>query len=74
MKQVKHRYSTSKVLSLCLAILLAFSTSVFAQGDPAAGKSLFNANCAACHKLDKPMTGPALRNVCLLYTSDAADD
>ncbi|MFD0963654.1 cytochrome c3 family protein [Pseudofulvibacter geojedonensis] len=63
MKQVKHRYSTSKVLSLCLAVLLAFSTSVFAQGDPAAGKSLFNANCAACHKLDKPMTGPALRNV-----------
>ena len=63
MKQVKHRYSTSKVLSLCLAVLLAFSTSVFAQGDPVAGKGLFNSNCAACHKLDKKMTGPALRNV-----------
>jgi cytochrome c551/c552 len=24
---------------------------------------LFNANCAACHQLDKKMTGPALRNV-----------
>ena len=32
-------------------------------GDAAAGKALFNANCAACHKLDKPMTGPALRGV-----------
>jgi mono/diheme cytochrome c family protein len=63
MKQVKHRNSTSKVLGFCLALMLAFSTSIFAQGDPAAGKSLFNSNCAACHKLDKDMTGPMLRNV-----------
>jgi mono/diheme cytochrome c family protein len=63
MKQVKHRNSTSKVLSFCLAMMLAFSASIFAQGDPAAGKSLFNSNCAACHKLDKDMTGPALRGV-----------
>lgn len=63
MKQVKHRNSTSKVLGFCLAVLLAFSTSIFAQGDPAAGKALFNTNCAACHKLDKDMTGPALRGV-----------
>jgi mono/diheme cytochrome c family protein len=32
-------------------------------GDAAKGKELFNANCAACHKLDAKMTGPALRNV-----------
>lgn len=32
-------------------------------GDAAAGKALFNANCAACHKLDAKSTGPALRNV-----------
>lgn len=63
MKQVKHRNSTSKVLGFCLVILLAFSTSIFAQGDPAKGKQLFNSNCAACHKLDKDMTGPSLRNV-----------
>ena len=24
------------------------------------GKQIFNANCAACHKLNKNMTGPAL--------------
>ncbi len=32
-------------------------------GDPAQGKALFNANCAACHKLDDKSTGPALRGV-----------
>ncbi len=34
-----------------------------AGGDVAAGKALFNANCAACHKLDDKSTGPALRGV-----------
>ena len=32
-------------------------------GDAVAGKALFNANCAACHAMDKKMTGPALRGV-----------
>ena len=32
-------------------------------GDAAAGKAIFNANCAACHKLDAKSTGPALRGV-----------
>ena len=64
MKQEIYRSLTSKMYSLCLVLLLAFSSSLTAQeGDPANGKSLFNSNCAACHKLDKPMTGPALRNV-----------
>ncbi len=39
-------------------------SNLWAQdGDPAKGKTLFNTNCAACHQLDKKMTGPALRNV-----------
>ena len=46
-----------------MAIALVFSTIAFAQDDVKAGKSLFNSNCAACHKLDKDMTGPALRGV-----------
>ena len=33
------------------------------DGDPVKGKELFNANCAACHKLDAKSTGPALRGV-----------
>ena len=64
MKQVIHRNLSKRILSLSFVILIAFSASLSAQaGDPAAGKSLFNANCAACHKLDKKMTGPALRNI-----------
>ncbi|MEW2920177.1 c-type cytochrome [Muricauda sp. ANG21] len=34
-----------------------------AGGDPAKGKQIFNQNCAACHALDRKMTGPALANV-----------
>ena len=55
--------------------MLSFSCSSFAQdaapaaeasatsADPAKGKELFNANCAACHKLDGKATGPELRGV-----------
>ncbi|AEH01211.1 c-type cytochrome [Lacinutrix sp. 5H-3-7-4] len=64
MKQVIHRKLGVNILQLSLIFILAFSTSLSAQdGDAAAGKALFNANCASCHKLDKKMTGPALRNV-----------
>ncbi len=41
----------------------AMATPAAASGDAAKGKELFNANCAACHKLDAKMTGPALRGV-----------
>ncbi len=64
MEKVIHRELRKNILSLGLIILLAFTTSLSAQeGDPAKGKALFNANCAACHQLDKKMTGPALRKV-----------
>ena len=64
MKKVINRNSTSRILGIGLALLLSFSTSLFAQdGDPVKGKALFNTNCAACHHLDKKMTGPALRGV-----------
>jgi cytochrome c2 len=64
MKQVIYRKLTSNILQLGFLILLTFSTTLYAQeGDPAKGKTLFNTNCAACHNLDRKMTGPALRNV-----------
>lgn len=47
---------------MCFAFLLCFSTHALAQ-DVAKGKQLFNSQCAACHKLDRDMTGPALRHV-----------
>lgn len=33
------------------------------EGDAANGKTLFNVNCASCHKLDKKAIGPALGDV-----------
>jgi mono/diheme cytochrome c family protein len=35
--------------------------------DPVKGKELFNANCAACHKLDAKATGPMLRGIAAKY-------
>lgn len=53
---------SSKFLLLSLILLALFSTFSFAQdGDPVTGKALFNTNCAACHSLDKKLTGPPLR-------------
>ncbi|SHJ00195.1 c-type cytochrome [Flavobacterium haoranii] len=78
MKKVGNHRSFTKIF-FSLALSLSFSLSVFAQdaapaeaaatggGDPAKGKELFNANCAACHKLDKVATGPALRGVADKY-------
>jgi mono/diheme cytochrome c family protein len=64
MKQVKNRNLTIKSVLLGFVFLLTFSTTLLAQdGDPARGKTLFNTNCAACHSLDKKLTGPALRGV-----------
>jgi len=41
----------------------AATEAVAAGGDVEKGKQLFNQNCAACHALDRKMTGPALANV-----------
>ena len=64
MKQVLCCKLTSRILHLGFIILLTFTTILNAQdGDPVKGKTLFNTNCAACHQLDKKMTGPALRKI-----------
>ena len=63
MKKVNRRNSISRILGIALALMLAFSTSLFAQEDAKAGEALFKANCAACHKLDTKSTGPMLRNI-----------
>jgi cytochrome c2 len=76
---VGNHNSNSRKLFLSLALMLSISVASFAQdaapvaaeaapaassgGDAAKGKELFNANCAACHKLDAKSTGPALRDV-----------
>ncbi len=75
MKKVNFRNLPSQLSLLLLAVTLTFSTTLFSQdaaaetggADAVAGKALFNANCAACHKLDKKATGPALRGVADKY-------
>ncbi|WP_299337983.1 cytochrome c [uncultured Psychroserpens sp.] len=44
-------------------------THAFNDETSMAGKQLFNANCAACHQLDRVMTGPALRHIGKRYDS-----
>ncbi|SDQ26126.1 cytochrome c3 family protein [Flagellimonas zhangzhouensis] len=79
MKKVLYRHLFSKVLGLSLLLSSTSfyaqeateaaaepTTEVAADaagGDAVKGKQLFNQNCAACHALDRKMTGPALANV-----------
>ncbi len=64
MKSVKKHSQISRLVITSLTFLFLFTFNLSAQGgDPKAGKSLFNANCAACHKLDKKVVGPALGKI-----------
>ena len=49
----------AKSMSVGLMLLFAVTMSSNAQ-DAKEGAALFKANCSACHKIDKKMTGPAL--------------
>jgi len=59
------------VKNIILALVITMSFTVNAQdADPIAGKKLFNANCAACHKLNKKAVGPALKGVSAKYDKE----
>jgi cytochrome c2 len=63
-KQRTHRLFSHFFLMLFVAVLSA--STLHAQeftGDAVNGKILFNGQCAACHKLDKKVIGPALGKV-----------
>ena len=52
-------------------LVFFFSFSSHSQDvDIAKGKSLFNANCAACHKLNKNLVGPKLAGVTEKYEKE----
>ena len=53
-----------------LVALLLPSLSISQEADIQAGKSLFNANCAACHQLNRKAVGPALRGVTEKYDKE----
>ena len=80
MIQVKRRNSFLRIIT-SLAFLLTLTTALFAQddvqaipakegADAAVGEKLFKAQCAACHKLYKDMTGPKLYGVTVKYEDD----
>ncbi len=61
----RHHHQVIRRLSfLCFSFLLLFTAQLSAQEvDVANGKKLFNANCAACHKLEGKLIGPPLKGV-----------
>ena len=63
---------TSRFALLLTPYLFFFSLYIGIAQEPdiQAGKKLFNANCAACHKLNKKAVGPALRGVSAKYDRD----
>jgi len=64
MKSVKQHSPLSRLVVSSLAFLLLFSINLLAQeGNVANGEKLFKSTCAACHKLDKKLVGPALLGV-----------
>ena len=72
-------FDISKVLGVSLVVALLLSNSLLAQesevapsgeADAVKGKQLFNQNCAACHALNKKMTGPALAGVSEKYDKE----
>lgn len=51
--------------------VLLITLNISAQDvDIAKGKSLYNANCASCHKLNKKLIGPALKGVSAKYDKE----
>ena len=70
LSQSHKKLTVSKFFAL-LTLLFSLSFNSFSQEvDIAKGKSLFNANCAACHKLNKNLIGPALAGVSAKYEKD----
>ena len=55
---------------ILLVTLLLPSLGLSQEADVQAGKNLFNANCAACHQLNRKAVGPALRGVTEKYDKD----
>ena len=56
----EHRFSAKRFIPVVIFLsLLSFANNSVAQD----GKALFKANCAACHAIDKDLTGPALKDV-----------
>ncbi len=64
MKSVKQHSTLSRLVINSLVFLLFFSINLSAQETNVEnGEKLFKSTCAACHKLDKKLIGPALLGI-----------
>ncbi len=64
MKSVNQHRKPLRLFLSSLIFILFFTMQLFAQdGNAKNGKKIFNANCAACHKLDARLVGPPLKGV-----------
>src|SRR5210317_1236119 len=71
MKSVKLHSPLSRLVVTSLAFIFLFSINLSAQEyDVANGEKIFKSTCAACHKLDKKLIGPALANIGELRDQD----
>ena len=65
---IKRNWKSYLYFSLIIiGILTSLPASAQSDDTVQAGKKLFNANCAACHKLNKRAVGPALRGISSKY-------
>lgn len=62
-QQIMKKRFTDRISHIFLSLILVLTATFATAQDVKNGKSLFNANCAACHKLDKKLIGPALAGV-----------
>ena len=71
LKSFSNLFSKARFMTFfaCILFLLPFNISA-QEPDIAKGKSLFNANCASCHKVNKKLIGPALRGVSEKYEKE----
>jgi len=67
----KHLRSIKKIIAVSAVLFFTFLSNLSAQ-DAAAGKAIFSANCASCHKMDKDLTGPALMGADKRWNDDKA--
>ena len=58
-------FASNFLLSLCFTLNLTAQ-----EPDIAKGKSLFNSQCASCHKLNRKLVGPALKGVSAKYEKE----
>lgn len=70
MRSISLIFKQSSKTVLLLACFTVWGISAKAQGDAAKGATIFGSNCAACHKIDTRLTGPALGPIISSETND----